>query len=121
MIGAELTLLDDWTLSLLQNKEVLKLLENDYIGRQVERDDAHAIWSCANDKTGERFVALFNLSDQTEELQVDLAQVEQFLSDPKAVDTATELWSGEKATVESNVLSVSVESHDAKLFALKNK
>ncbi len=53
MVGAELTKLDEWTRWLLTRKEILKLTGNAYVGRQVERDGQHAVWSCLNRETGE--------------------------------------------------------------------
>ena len=38
MIGTEMTRLDDWTLSLLTNAEVLRLLQHSKGARQLERD-----------------------------------------------------------------------------------
>ncbi|MCD7885224.1 MAG: glycoside hydrolase family 27 protein [Lachnospiraceae bacterium] len=44
MLGAELTKLDDWTLSLLTNREVLSLLEDGRHGAQVQRTKEYAVW-----------------------------------------------------------------------------
>ena len=45
MLGAEMTKLDEWTLSLLCNKKLLKLLDGRFTGRQVLRDKKKAVWS----------------------------------------------------------------------------
>ena len=44
MLGAELTKLDDKTLSLLTNRDVLSLLTDSCGAEQVRRDDTSAIW-----------------------------------------------------------------------------
>ena len=44
MIGAELTKMDDFTLSLLTNKELLVLLSEDFRGEQLRRSDEEADW-----------------------------------------------------------------------------
>lgn len=118
MIGAELTLLDDWTLSLLTRPEVLKLLSNDYVGRQVERDDEHAVWSCYNSKTGERYLALFNFKESEQRVSTDLEEVEQFLGTSEG-KKASELWSGETETITDAILSAAVPAHGAKLYRIE--
>lgn len=45
MIGAELTMLDEWTLSLLTNREVLALLQEGRHGVQVQRTKEFAVWA----------------------------------------------------------------------------
>ena len=118
MIGAELTLLDDWTLSLLTRPEVLKLLSNDYVGRQVERDDEHAVWSCYNSKIGERYLALFNFKESEQRVSTDLKEVEQFLGTSEG-KKASELWSGETETITDAILSAAVPAHGAKLYRIE--
>lgn len=73
MLGAEMTLLDDWTLSLLQNEKLLRLENGNFLSRQVLRDKETCVWAAVDPKTGERYVALFNLSDREQELSVDMA------------------------------------------------
>lgn len=63
MIGAELTKMDDFTLSLLTNKELLVLLSEDFRGEQLRRSDGEADWKNTSTKTGMITAALFNLSD----------------------------------------------------------
>ena len=40
------------------------MLDADYVGRQVARDQKHAVWSCVNEKKDERYLALFNFMEQ---------------------------------------------------------
>ncbi|MGN0141537.1 MAG: glycoside hydrolase family 27 protein [Roseburia sp.] len=117
MIGAELTKMDDWTLSLLTRQEVLKLLSNDYVGRQVERDEEHAVWSCYNSRNGEKYIAFFNFRKTEQNLSVSLKEVEQFLGSSRG-ETALELWSGETEQVTEGRLSSDVAAHGAKLYRI---
>ena len=73
MLGAEMTLLDDWTLSLLQNEKLLRLENGNFRSRQVLRDAQKCVWAAVDPKTGEQYVALFNLSDREQVLSVDMA------------------------------------------------
>lgn len=119
MIGAELTKLDDWTLSLLTNEKVLKLLSNDYVGKQVIRDEEHAVWSCYNGKTGEKYVALFNFKEEEQELTVVTNEIEQFYGLELKETAAVELWSDSETKLENGMLTAKVADHDAKIYLLK--
>ena len=117
MIGAELTKLDAWTIELLTRKEILKLVSNDYAGRQFEKNEAYAVWSCLNDKTGEKYLALFNFLENDKVLTCCLNEVEQFAGQAGGVCGATELWSGERLVFEG-VLADTVPAHGARLYLL---
>ncbi len=117
MIGAELTKLDAWTIELLTRKEILKLVSNDYAGRQFEKNEAYAVWSCLNDKTGEKYLALFNFQETDKVLICCLNEVEQFAGQAGDVCGATELWSGERLVFEG-VLADTVPAHGARLYLL---
>jgi len=114
MIGAELTMLDDWTLSLLTRRDVLKLVSSDYVGRQHDKSDHYAIWSCANAKTGEYYLALFNFLEEEQLISCGLREVEQLAS--CASNSARELWTGEERAVEEGMLTDTVPPHGARLF-----
>lgn len=124
MIGAELTKLDDWTKSLLTNREVLKLLSNDYCGKQVERDLTHAVWSCYNAKTQELYLAFFNFTEKEQKLSMQLTEVEQFYGKTEELQKNTdakELWRGETVCKKGGCLETTVASHGAKLFCLSGE
>lgn len=116
MVGAELTKLDDWTLSLLTRRDVLKLVSVDYVGRQEEKDDRYAVWSCANAKTGERFLALFNFLEEEQAISCDLREVGRFAG--AGMKAARELWTGDGVCVEDGKLTDAVAPHGARLYQL---
>jgi hypothetical protein len=119
MVGAELTKLDEWTKWLLTRKDILKLTGNAYAGKQMERDESHAIWSCMNEETGERYLAFFNLGEGEAVISCCCARVEQFARAGRAqVQEALELWSGERRSVAQGMLTAQVPAHGAKLFEL---
>ncbi len=117
MIGAELTKLDAWTIELLTRKEILKLVSNDYAGRQFEKNEAYAVWSCLNDKTGEKYLAMFNFLETDKVLTCCLNEVEQFAGQAGGVCGATELWSGERLVFEGGLVDT-VPAHGARLYLL---
>ena len=97
MLGCELTKLDDATLALLTNRDVLSMLTPDCKPHQVCLDDEKAIWCAHNAVTGEHFAAFFNLSDETQTIHCDIETL-HVGDEPCAHKDAslTELWSKRK-------------------------
>ncbi len=118
MVGAELTKLDERTLGLLTNAEVLKLLSVDYEGRQVRRDGNSAVWSCYNAKTGEKLLALFNFKDEVREISVRVGEAQQFYGLENTESSARELWTGENREIIDGMLCAEVAPHGARLYRL---
>lgn len=111
MLGAELTKLDDWTLSLLTNRRVLNMLTPDCRPRQLRLDEEKAVWRACNEKTGERYAALFNLSDGEAEVAVS-AERAGF----EAGDVLTECWTGERMSVSGSILKAKLPPHGCVLY-----
>ena len=74
MLGADMTQLDEWTLSLLQNQKLLNLLNGHFQSRQVLRDKEKCVWMAVDPTTGERYIALFNLKNIPQEIAVSLEE-----------------------------------------------
>jgi hypothetical protein len=125
MIGADLTQMDDDTLALLTNTDLLALLSKDCGGRQVYRKDDSAVWCSRNSATGELYVALFNLSDAQAEISVeDTAVAEALGVDPDAIPKTRlfyDIW--EKTTEEQTGSSIRAAAapHGVKLFRIAAK
>ena len=116
MLGAELTMLDDWTLSLLTNRKVLVLLEQNHTARQVMRDEYQAVW--ASTKGGRLYVALFNLSDEEKVCEITLEEVKQSLFVDILVNKSEELWTDKWEKVKNGKLSTNIPAHGVKLYEL---
>ena len=100
MLGAEMTKLDEWTLSLLQNKQLLKLLNGRFTARQVLRDKEKAVWAAVSPE-GERYIALFNLSEDNRTVSVDPEECADMFPEGRfspALEGAKEVWTGESVT-----------------------
>ncbi len=115
MLGAELTMMDDWTLSLLTNKRVLALLEDGYTARQVMRDKSQAVWM--SKKKDKAYVALFNLSDEDRLCETTIEELEACMNVDICAETAEELWTDEVLPVEK-ALSVVIPAHGVKVYEL---
>ena len=113
MLGTEMPRLDEWTLSLLTNADVLSLLKYSKGAKQIARDKAHAVWLSHDIREDADYVALFNFTEEETKVSVDLS--------PEGV-TGTldgrELWDGETATFADGKIASSVAAHGAKLWKL---
>ena len=123
MIGGELTKLDDWTQFLLTRRELLQMLDADYVGRQVARDQKHAVWSCVNEKKDERYLALFNFMEQPARCEVALPETEAFADMCGQTGTirARELWDGTELIVQNDSLSSEIPAHGVHVFRIDKK
>ncbi len=113
MLGAELTKLDQATLALLTNRAVLAMLPPACRPSQRERTGSQALWTAENDKTGQRYAALFNLAEEAQELCLDLTEIFP------AVTKGRELWTKAPASIEAGRLSAPVPPHGCVVYEVK--
>lgn len=120
MMGGELTKLDDWTKSLLTNKKILGLLDMNCKAYQVCRDDKKAVWISENQENGAYYVALFNLADEDDEVNVPLEELglSEYKNGVHKIG-AEELWESETIEICDDVFSVVIASHGCKVFSIK--
>ena len=111
MLGAEMTKLDDWTLSLLTNREVLAMLTPDCKAIQICLDKQKAVWKACNDKEGTGYVALFNLADEDAEVSVELED-----ADLQAGVILKELWTVAEMETVGDVLTVKLPAHGCVVY-----
>lgn len=115
MIGAELTKLDEDTLKILTNDEVLHLIKNSHGAIQIERDDKHAIWLSKDNDDNSFYLALFNLSEESQTLKVSLKEIG---IDSKV--SVRDLWKHEDLTSVEYEIVVDIPSHGALLYKSRN-
>lgn len=111
MLGAEMTKMDDWTLSLLTNEKVLKMLTPDCKPRQICLDSDKAIWIGVNDKVSEQYVAIFNLSDEASEISVKVDNLH--INNNKT--NILNLWEGNTENV-SDEIRVNLPAHGSIVY-----
>ncbi|MBE1440633.1 glycoside hydrolase family 27 protein [Paenibacillus sp. OAS669] len=112
MFGGELRDNDDWTLSLLTNREVLHMHRSSFGARQVIREGARIVWK-AEGPEGVHYAALFNTGEDPIVISVPLARL-----GISGAAQAKELWSGREIGSVDHELAVEVPPHGAALFAL---
>ncbi len=105
MLGAEMTKLDDWTLGLLTNENVLHLLENSHGAKELLRNDEIIVWESYDNNGKDSYLAVFNITESKVE-----TSVEQFATGNTSV---AELWSGETVDLTK---AVTINPHGAFLY-----
>ena len=114
MLGAEMTLLDDWTLSLLTNEDLLRLENGHFHSRQVCRNKEFCVWAAIDPESSQQYVALFNLSDEGKALCAESAECAAMFPEYswQAGEMWKEVWSGQMYEAVSGI----VPPHGALLF-----
>jgi alpha-galactosidase len=64
MFGGDLPSNDEFTLSLITNKDVLNVNQNSINGRQLFRENDLIAWTADDPESGDKYLALFNVMDQ---------------------------------------------------------
>lgn len=114
MLGCELTKLDDWTLSLITNENLLALLTPDCKPKQIHLDDTKAIWLATNNKINKKYVALFNLSDDASNVSVNLEELDLHNLEVKLTD----LWTNETSKSINKIISKKLAPHKSIVYEI---
>lgn len=116
MIGGELTKLDEFTLSLLTNADIIGMNKNSRHAHQVWRRQLNGseivIWTAACSEGGQ-YVAAFNPGEG--EIAFDLALDELEIFTPVS---GKELWSGKEQSFKT-ALPFNLAAHDAQVYLIK--
>ncbi|MCV9930284.1 glycoside hydrolase family 27 protein [Flavobacterium sp. LS1R49] len=115
--GGDLPSNDAFTLSLLTNKEVVKMHKESTDVKQLFQKDGKIAVTSRNPKDGSIYLALFNTSDTaTENISVNLSD----LGISGNIEALT-IWTGEKSIISSKVISTKLKPHSSILYQLKSK
>lgn len=113
VIGANLTLLDDWTTSLLTNRDLIRVDQTSSGSRQVSHDDNMIAWT-ADLPGGERALAVFNVGDGPAQVSQDFPAYGLTGGSWQVRD----VWSGKESAGQTGV-HTSVPAHGCLLLTLK--
>jgi alpha-galactosidase len=111
MIGGELPRNDSWTTSLLTNREVLDMDQHSKGNRPVITTDKTVVWTAQQTSGDARYVALFNISEEEEELHYTWKDLGLDAANYKLRD----LWEQKDLNTVDSV-SVKVPSHGTVLY-----
>ncbi|GJM68536.1 hypothetical protein HMSSN036_07520 [Paenibacillus macerans] len=110
IFGGELRDCDDWTLSLLTNREVLRMHQESRGAKEALRQGDLIVWT-AEDTGSSRYAAVFNIGENP--LPLDLALEQVGLT---GIAAGTELWSGAPAELTAGTLRATVPPHGVRLY-----
>jgi alpha-galactosidase len=117
MFGGDLPGNDAFTLSLLTNKEVLHILKYSTHNRQVYNADNKVAWIADDPATGDKYIALFNVSDTIQTLSISIIKELGIKGDY----TSKDLWTGKKEKGTAQQLSVAVNPHGTVLYKVSKQ
>jgi len=112
MIGAEMTKNDQFTFDLLTNADVLNIGRDSFCGHPITTTDEESIWVAPRQDGKGVYVALFNLSDETRTVSIELDKIEV------QAETVKELWSKQEAKAGEK-LEAKIAPHDAVVYLAK--
>ena len=116
MIGADLPQLDETTLKLLTNRQVLQLHREGREARQIRKNKKEVVWMAKDPRTDAAYVAVFNLQDSDAEVSVLQEELSQYLDKDINMSDAniTELWLDKKYPE----LADCIPGHGARLYQI---
>lgn len=114
MLGAEMTKLDSFTLSLITNKKILNLLTPHCKPKQFYLDDKKSIWMCTNYVDNSKYIALFNLSDEISTISITLEELEIY-SD---IIRLTNLWDNSSLLSKDEFISKELNPHASVIYEI---
>ncbi len=112
IFGGDMTYNDEFTLSLMQNEEIIRINQRSHAGREVYRKGDEIVWA-ANGDDGEYYLARFNIGEK----EITAAAPLSFVGIEKEV-SATELWTGDAAEIRNNEIISSVPPHGVRLYKI---
>jgi alpha-galactosidase len=117
MFGGDMTRMDDYTLSLLTNDDVLAVNQRSSNNRPVFDRDGLVAWTAdAPGSHGSRYLAVFNTTDAPAAVPVNLADLG--LTGPAS---ARDLWRHAAEAVPGPWFAPAVPVHGAELFELREQ
>ncbi len=114
ILGCDLTKLDEPTLKLITNPEVLAVNQHSREGRELWHRDGQVVWTARAEKGHDRYVALFNTSDKATEVSVDLSEV-GFRGEVRVRD----VWERKELGVKDKV-SMTLPAHGSGLYLVRS-
>lgn len=117
MFGGDMPSNDAFTLSLLTNEEVLKMHRESTDVRQVYQTKGKLAITSRNPKTGDIYLALFNIQDsKSDTVGVSFADVG--IRNNSSIE---DMWSGEKLGVFTDSFSRTLSPHSCGLYKITSK
>jgi hypothetical protein len=112
MLGCELTDLDEFSLKLITNPEVMKINQLSEGNREYSRQDDCPIW-IANGPEGQVYLGLFNLNEEPRIVGAIFDQL-----GIQGIHTVVDVWSDKVMGNYSDFIAVPLKPHESKLIQI---
>lgn len=120
MLGAEMTKLDEQTLSLLTNQNILAMHSPACRPKQLSLDNNHAVWTAQDFEKQTYYIALFNLSEKTSLISIGTQEVlDTFSKDFSPYAKLKELWTNEILSLSPDFIKTNLTPHACSVYSLE--
>jgi hypothetical protein len=116
MLGNDMLDVDEFTMELITNPEVLAVNQKGINARQIFTRNGQRVWISTDPETGDRFVALFNLNNKETNVSFDM-ELDYLRGDYHIRD----LWLRKDMGTVSSKISQKLPPHGSALFRLSKK
>lgn len=117
MLGCNLPELDEFTLNLITNDDVIQINQHSIDNRELFDRDGIICWHAKSCDKTIHYIALFNLNDdEVNDYRFDLNQINL----GNNLD-AKDLWFKKAINIKDNFLITSIKAHGVKLIRITNK
>lgn len=113
MHGGDMTQMDDFTLSLLTNDEVLAVNQQSSNGREILRKGDQIAWIADIPNTSDKYLALFNVGETP--LEFPIAFTEIGFDSPVRI---RDLWQGTDLGVHEDIFASELQPHASGLYRI---
>jgi len=114
MIGGNLQELDELTLKLLTNREILAVNQKSSNNREISFRDSISIWTADNKENRMKYIAVMNISNATRTIILPLEN----LGITKKIKVR-DLWNKTEIDKTENVYSITIPPHGAGLYSVR--
>ena len=118
MFGGNLPDNDPFTLSLLNNKEVIHVLTNSAGNKELFRTDSTVVWVANDLANGDKYLAVFNIADQPGTIKISVKLAELGII---GLCKVRDLWNKKNLGNCNGTFEKEINSHGAGLYKVSLK
>jgi hypothetical protein len=111
MMGGYLPENDEFTLTLLTNRDLIRINQRSKNNREIAYTENWSVWAAEDEDTGNTYVALFNTGEEIMEVSATFRDLGL-----SAVREVKDIWSGEVIPSDHDKISMSLRPHASAVF-----
>lgn len=113
MIGGNLLELNELTLKLLTNREILEVNQKSCNNHEISFKDSISIWTADNNEKCLKYIAVINIGNERQTIVLPLEN-----SDITKKIKVRDLWNNSEVEKTANVYTISIPPHGAGLYSV---